>query len=438
VIYSKTGNSLTENVAVLKVTHELLKEGNIRVGKYCGDFIPPDTVGTSNKKKGIGKVIDIRLSGLDITVKTDIPEDKKIFRRRTEIREFAKHHNLQIGDKIYLERLDHRIFRLRPSTKQLTFIDLFAGIGGTRLAFEAAGCKCIFSSEWDKFAQQTYEANFNEKPHGDIRKIPSSEIPDHDILVAGFPCQPFSISGITKKNALGRPHGFDDTTQGTLFFEIKRIINDKRPMAFLLENVKHLKRHDQGRTFQVIMHALANELGYDVHEEVFDAVDYVPQHRERIFIVGFRKPVLFEFPHRNPAKRPKFRDILEKNVPDKYTLTDHLWNYLQDYARKHKEKGNGFQYGLTDLDGIARTMSARYHKDGAEILIPQNSGKNPRRLTPRECARLMGFTQLRPDFKIPVSDTQAYRQFGNSVVVPLVHDIAKQIIKALTSNYEEK
>ena len=438
MICSKTGNSLTENVAVLKVTHELLKEGNIRVGKYCGDFIPQDTVGTSNKKKGIGKVIDIRLSGLDITVKTDIPEDKKIFRRRTEIREFAKHHNLQIGDKIYLERLDHRVFRLRPLTKQLTFIDLFAGIGGTRLAFESAGCKCVFSSDWDKFAQQTYEANFGERPHGDIRKIPSSEIPDHDILVAGFPCQPFSISGITKKNALGKPHGFDDPTQGTLFFEIKRIINDKKPMSFLLENVKHLKRHDQGRTFQVIMHALTNELGYDVHEEVFDAVDYVPQHRERIFIVGFRKPVLFEFPHRNPVKRPKFRDILEKNVPDKYTLTDHLWNYLQAYAKKHKEKGNGFQYGLTDLDGIARTMSARYHKDGAEILIPQNSGKNPRRLTPRECAHLMGFTQLRPDFKIPVSDTQAYRQFGNSVVVPLVYDIAKEMAKTLTSNYEEK
>jgi DNA (cytosine-5)-methyltransferase 1 len=431
VICLKTGNSLTANVAVLKVTHELLKEGNIRVGKYCGDFIPPDTVGTSNKKKGTGKTIDIQLSGLDITVKTDIPEDKKIFRRRTEIREFAKHHNLQIGDKIYLERLDHRVFRLRPLTKQLTFIDLFAGIGGTRLAFEKAGCKCVFSSEWDKFAQQTYEANFGEKPHGDIRKIPSSEIPDHDILVAGFPCQPFSISGITKKNALGKPHGFDDLTQGTLFFELKRIINDKRPMAFLLENVKHLKRHDQGRTFEVIRHALADELGYDIHYEVFDAINHVPQHRERIFIVGFRKPTLFEFPHHVPAKKPKFRDILEKNVPDKYTLTDHLWNYLQAYAKKHKEKGNGFGYGLTDLDGIARTMSARYHKDGAEILIPQNSGKNPRRLTPRECAHLMGFTQLKKDFKIPVSDTQAYRQFGNSVVVPLVHDIALEIVKII-------
>jgi hypothetical protein len=193
VICLKTGNSLTENVAVLKVTHELLKEGNIRVGKYCGDFIPQDTIGTSNKKKGIGKAIDIRLSGLDITVKTDIPEDKKIFRRRMEIREFAKHHNLRIGDKIYLERLDHRVFRLRPSTKQFTFIDLFAGIGGMRIAFEKAGCRCFFTSEWDESACKTYEANFGEKPHGDIYKIQSSEIPDHDILLAGFPCQPFSI-----------------------------------------------------------------------------------------------------------------------------------------------------------------------------------------------------------------------------------------------------
>jgi DNA (cytosine-5)-methyltransferase 1 len=202
-------------------------------------------------------------------------------------------------------------------------------------------------------------------------------------------------------------------------------------MAFLLENVKHLKRHDQGRTFEVIRHALVDELGYDVHEEVFDAINYVPQHRERIFIVGFRKSTLFEFPRRNPVKRPKFRDILEKNVSDKYTLTDHLWNYLQAYAKKHKENGNGFGFGLTDLNGIARTLSARYYKDGSEILIPQENGKNPRRLTPKECARLMGFTQLRPDFKIPVSDTQAYRQFGNSVVVPLVHDIAKEIVRTL-------
>jgi len=421
---------------VIQLTAAAHKYGNLNI-RPCGkSFFPPDTVGGSTKTN-LGTPITIVAKGLPNPVRTDIPSDRKtgrtrwLFRERTWVKDFVRANAIMPGDTVTIRRISDRKYELIPHQRKLTFIDLFAGIGGTRLAFEKAGCKCVFSSEWDKFAQQTYEANFGEKPHGDIRKIPSSEIPDHDILVAGFPCQPFSISGVSKKNALGKPHGFDDPTQGTLFFELKRIINDKRPMAFLLENVKHLKRHDQGRTFQVIMHALADELGYDVHEEVFDAIDYVPQHRERIFIVGFRKPTLFEFPHHNPVKRPKFRDILEKNVPDKYTLTDHLWNYLQAYAKKHKEKGNGFQYGLTDLDGIARTMSARYYKDGAEILIPQNSGKNPRRLTPRECAHLMGFTQLRPDFKIPVSDTQAYRQFGNSVVVPLVHDIALEIVKII-------
>ncbi len=415
----------------IQLTSAAHKYGNLYLSRCGNDFFPEDSFGETSAKKGTGTPVTLKVYGLESTINTDIPKDKKIFRQRTWVKEFVRKNNLSPDDIVRINRLSKRVYEIEPVNRQLTFIDLFAGIGGTRLAFERAGCKCVFSSEWDKFAQQTYEANFGEKPHGDIRKIPSSEIPDHDILVAGFPCQPFSISGVSKKNALGKPHGFNDPTQGTLFFEIKRILRDKRPMAFLLENVKHLKRHDQGRTFQVIMHALADELGYDVHEEVFDAIDYVPQHRERIFIVGFRKPVLFEFPHRNPVKRPKFRDILEKNVPDKYTLTDHLWNYLQAYAKKHKEKGNGFQYGLTDLDGIARTMSARYHKDGAEILIPQNSGKNPRRLTPRECAHLMGFTQLRPDFKIPVSDTQAYRQFGNSVVVPLVHDIALEIVKII-------
>jgi DNA (cytosine-5)-methyltransferase 1 len=316
----------------------------------------------------------------------------------------------------------------------LTFIDLFAGIGGTRIAFERAGCKCVFSSEWDKFAQQTYEANFGEKPKGNIREIPSKEIPDHDILVAGFPCQPFSISGVSKKNALGKPHGFEDPTQGTLFFEIKRILKDKKPRAFMLENVKHLRKHDKTKTYGVIIESLKDELGYTIYDEVLDADSYVPQHRERIFIVGFREPTQFEFPHFEPEEKPRFRDILDKSVQKKYTLTDHLWGYLQEYARKHREKGNGFGYGLTDLDGIARTLSARYYKDGSEILVPQKNGKNPRRLTPRECANLMGFTQFRPDFKIPVSDTQAYKQFGNSVVVPIVYDIAKMIVVKLQEN----
>lgn len=315
---------------------------------------------------------------------------------------------------------------------KLKFIDLFAGIGGTRIGFEDAGCECVFSSEWDKFSQETYLANFGDKPLGDIRGIESSRIPDHNILVAGFPCQPFSIAGVSKKRALGKPDGFDDSTQGTLFFEIKRILQEKRPDAFLLENVKNLRSHDKGRTFEVILNVLENELGYTVYKEVINGKTYVPQNRERIYLAGFKENVLFKFPEHQPKTQPKFRDILEKEVPDKYTLTDHLWQYLQDYAEKHRKKGNGFGYGLTDLDGISRTLSARYHKDGSEILIPQN-GKNPRRLTPHECANLMGFTQLRPDFKIPVSDTQAYRQFGNSVVVPLIYDIAESILDALTT-----
>lgn len=417
---------------IIEISASDIKQSKIRIASCGPEFFPKDVYGDSSSKIGnTGKEITLLIEGFDEPIKTDIPRDKKIFRSRSWEKEFFQHHKVRPNDKLRIERISRREYRIQPQNKKFTFIDLFAGIGGTRLAFEKAGCKCVFSSEWDRFAQQTYEANFGEKPHGDIRKIPSSEIPDHDILVAGFPCQPFSISGVSKKNALGRPHGFDDPTQGTLFFEIKRILQDKKPKAFLLENVKHLQRHDKGRTFHVIMQALEKDLKYDVHYTVIDAINYVPQHRERIFIIGFKKPTLFEFPQYNPDKKPKFRDILEQNVPDKYTLTDHLWNYLQNYAKKHKKKGNGFGYGLTNLDGISRTMSARYHKDGAEILIPQELGKNPRRLTPRECANLMGFTQLRPDFKIPVSDTQAYRQFGNSVVVPLIYNIAYHLVKTI-------
>lgn len=431
MICLKTENNQNKSIVILPVTHELIKEGNVRVGKYCGDFLPQDTLGTSSKKKGMGKTIEIQLSGLDITVKTDIPEDKKIFRNRREIREFVQHHKLRQGDKVYLERLDHRVFRLRPATRQFKFIDLFAGIGGMRLAFEKAGGQCIFSSEWDDSACKTYEANFGEKPHGDICKIASSEIPDHDILLGGFPCQPFSISGVSKKNALGKPHGFDDPTQGTLFFEIKRILQDKRPLAFLLENVKNLRSHDKGNTYKIIRDTLEKDLGYTIYDQVIDAVSYVPQHRERIFIVGFREPLFFTFPQHCPERKPVLKDILDTNVPDKYTLSDHLWNYLQRYAEKHKANGNGFGFGLADPNGHTRTLSARYYKDGSEILIPQGKGKNPRRLTPIECARLMGFTQFKPDFQIPVSDTRAYKQFGNAVVVPVVYDIAKEIFNTL-------
>ncbi len=311
----------------------------------------------------------------------------------------------------------------------ITFIDLFAGIGGIRMAVENAGAKCVFSSEWDVYAQKTYEANFHEIPAGDITKINSIEIPDHDVLTAGFPCQPFSIAGVTKHNALGNAHGFEHVTQGTLFFDVARIIKEKKPKAFLLENVKNIKNHDKGNTFKVILNTLENELGYDVHYKVIDARTVVPQHRERIYIIGFLKPRLFSFPV-IPDKKPVFSSILEINVDTKYTLTDHLWEYLQAYAAKHKAKGNGFGYGLTELSGVSRTLSARYYKDGAEILIPQE-GKNPRRLTPRECARLMGF----PDsFKIVCSDTKAYKQFGNSVVVPIVELVANEIIRSLRDN----
>ena len=309
---------------------------------------------------------------------------------------------------------------------EFTFIDLFAGIGGMRLAFESAGGKCIFTSEWNKYSQITYASNFFEIPEGDITKIHASEIPDHDVLVAGFPCQPFSIAGVSKKRSLNRPDGFEDETQGTLFFDIVRILKEKQPRAFLLENVKNLKSHDKGNTFKVIEKKL-HGLGYDIHYKIIDASSVVPQHRERIFIVGFREPTNFEFPEL-PDSKLIFKDILEKNPDKKYTLTDGVWSALQRHAKNSKEKGNGFGYGLTDLDGISRTLSARYYKDGAEVLISQGRNKNPRRLTPRECARLMGF----PDnFEIPVSDSQAYRQFGNAVVPLVVKEIAKAIARQL-------
>lgn len=317
-----------------------------------------------------------------------------------------------------------------PENPKFKFIDLFAGIGGIRLAYQNLGGKCVYTSEWNEHSKKTYEANFGEVPFGDITKTGEDEIPDHDILLAGFPCQPFSIAGVTKKNALGKKHGFLDETQGTLFFDLARIIKHKKPKAFMLENVKNLVSHDKRKTFTVITETL-KELGYSLHYKVLDGKHFVPQHRERIIIVGFRNEIFegketFQFP-KLPEPTAKFKDILEPKPDSKYTLSNHLWNYLQNYAAKHKAKGNGFGFGLTDLNGISRTMSARYYKDGAEILIPQN-GKVPRRLTPREAARLQGF----PDtFVIPVSDTQAYKQFGNSVTVPLIQAVGKNIIKEL-------
>lgn len=329
------------------------------------------------------------------------------------------------------------------------FVDLFAGIGGIRMAFETIGGRCVFTSEWNEWAKKTYLANFDETGlfAGDITEVDAGMIPDHDVLLAGFPCQPFSIAGVSKKNALGRPHGFADKTQGTLFFDVKRILAEKRPAAFLLENVKNLVRHDKGRTFEIIMETLRDELGYKVvQSRIIDARHFVPQHRERIYIAGFRDKVDFDLDsldigsHQDPvlesilhpqngSEKPLFpyTEGVKGRVSARYTLSDHLWGYLQAYKEKHQQKGNGFGFGLFGPSDVARTLSARYHKDGSEILIKQK-GKAPRRLTPRECARLMGYPD---DFIIPVSDTQAYRQFGNSVVVPVLVAIAHHMKPAL-------
>jgi DNA (cytosine-5)-methyltransferase 1 len=353
--------------------------------------------------------------------------------------------------KAVLEVL-RRTIEAKPQrrTGSFTFIDLFAGIGGLRRGFEPAGGRCVFTSEWDKYSVKTYLANHtcDHDVVGDITKIPAASIPAHDLLLAGFPCQPFSIAGVSKKNALGRLHGFRCDAQGTLFFDVARIIEHHRPKAFVLENVKNLLSHDRGRTFEVIRHALEVELGYQVQFRTIDAKGFVPQHRERIFIVGFREKNDFDFKALDipdPQSGPRLGAILHPEdgseepdsrytegprarVSEKYTLSDHLWGYLQDYADKHRAKGNGFGFGLVGRGDVARTLSARYFKDGSEILIRQRGKANPRRLTPRECARLMGFESPRgSSFVIPVSDTQAYRQFGNAVVVPVVEAVARHM-----------
>lgn len=336
----------------------------------------------------------------------------------------------------------------KNATPAFTFIDLFAGIGGLRRGFESIGGKCVFTCEWDRYSQKTYHANFPGDEHkiaGDIRSVKEDVVPAHDVLLAGFPCQPFSIAGVSKKNALNRPHGFACETQGTLFFDVARIIRFHRPRAFLLENVKNLVNHDKGRTFKIIHDILAKELGYHVTWKVVDAKPWVPQHRERILIVGFRDLSDFSFDKfqmPDALDGPKLASILhpengtekqdkqytvgqQRAVLPKYTLSNHLWSYLKNYAEKHRLKGNGFGFGLVGPSDVARTLSARYYKDGSEILIKQK-GKPPRRLTPRECARLMGFEKPgKTAFNIPVSDTQAYKQFGNAVVVPVVEAVAR-------------
>lgn len=346
------------------------------------------------------------------------------------------------------ERILPSLGRHYDNRPTFRFIDLFAGIGGIRCGFEACGGHCVFTSEWNNFARKTYQENFpNHSAHslvGDITSVDEAEVPDHDVLLAGFPCQPFSIAGVSKKNALGRAHGFECTTQGTLFFDVARIIAAKRPKAFLLENVKNLLSHDRGNTFRIIIETLKNELGYEVLYRVIDGQHFVPQHRQRILIVGFRDKTGFSWDDLQlPEKgRTKISAILHPEdgsedteepyttgstakVNPKYTLTPKLWAYLRAYAEKHRKAGNGFGFGLVDENSIARTLSARYYKDGSEILVSRGKRKRPRRLTPRECARLMGFAD---NFAIPVSDTQAYRQFGNSVIVPVMKEVARIMV----------
>lgn len=314
------------------------------------------------------------------------------------------------------------------------FVDLFAGIGGLRMGFDHIGGLCVFTSEWDKWSQQTYKANFADRHEigGDIRQFSANPtlIPKHDLLLAGFPCQPFSIAGVSKKNSLGRPHGFLCDTQGTLFFETARIIKHHQPTAFVLENVRNLERHDGGKTFATIINVLQNELGYHIQYRVINSEAWVPQKRQRIFIIGFREQTDFnisELKLPKAADGPKLGSILETVVDDKYTLTPKLWQYLKEYKKKHNAAGNGFGYGLFGPNDVSRTLSARYYKDGSEILISQGPRKRPRRLTPRECARLMGFDSGEREFRIPVSDTQAYKQFGNAVVVPVARFIAERM-----------
>ncbi|MDF1607803.1 DNA (cytosine-5-)-methyltransferase [Hoeflea sp. YIM 152468] len=338
---------------------------------------------------------------------------------------------------IAMLQLMARNHRRPEAPARFRFIDLFAGIGGLRIGFENIGGKCVFTSEWDKYASETYRKNFQEDEEhvfaGDIREYTKDEeslakIPAHDVLLGGFPCQPFSIAGVSKKNALGRPHGFLDATQGTLFFDVAQIIKYHQPKAFLLENVKNLQRHDKGRTFATIMNVLENELGYKVETRVVSARPWVPQGRDRVFLVGFRdRSAQFSFDDMiiPNGPEPTLGSILLPQVETKYTLTPKLWDYLQDYKKKHEAKGNGFGFGLFGPGDVARTLSARYYKDGSEILIDQGKGKRPRRLTPKECARLMGFERGNRTWEIPVSDTQAYKQFGNAVVVPVVEAVAE-------------
>jgi len=393
----------------------------------------------------------------------DIRAALKQVRMRFKQRELAEHLSVDpktlarwesgaVNPPAYLLPALHQLLELNvlgsPEHPEFKFIDLFAGIGGMRLGFEAVNGKCVYTSEWNKYSQQTYRANFggHHRIDGDITKVDENTIPDHDVLVAGFPCQPFSIAGVSKKNSLGRAHGFACETQGTLFFDVARILKAKQPSAFLLENVKNLISHDKGRTYSIIRATLEKDLGYTLHAKIIDARHWTPQHRERIILVGFKKNTGFSWDDLDLPDisnvHPVLKDILHPEdgseqseihfttgtratVDPRYTLSNKLWKYLQDYSAKHKAMGNGFGFGLVGKNDVARTLSARYYKDGSEILISRGKNSNPRRLTPRECSRLMGFNTKERNFTIPVSDTQAYKQFGNAVVVPVIQEVAR-------------
>jgi len=365
--------------------------------------------------------------------------DRKLVRGRNSLPSLVVERLLQVIEERHSASVE--------TGRSFRFIDLFAGIGGLRKPFQEIGGQCVFTSEWDRFCQRTYGANYVDDPAehrlvGDIREYSSEpyRIPEHDVLLAGFPCQPFSIAGVSKKNSLGRPHGFLCDTQGTLFYDVAEIIRYHQPSVFMLENVKNLERHDGGRTFSTIMHVLKEELGYEVHHRVINSAPWVPQKRERIFIVGFRQKSLFSFDTLSiPDSTPVLGDILEEEVSSKYTLSPKLWKYLKDYRAKHEKAGNGFGYSLCGPGDVARTLSARYYKDGSEILIRQ-SRRRPRRLTPRECSRLMGFDTFQgSEFVInAVSDTQAYRQFGNAVVVPVVRAVASLLRPHLYETLSEQ
>lgn len=386
----------------------------------------------SSDNQNVAIISHYAITGHSVYHKEAVAEVKKLIQKEYDVEDI----NSVVAESAlqsYLYKLNDIPFP-GPEKEKFTFIDLFAGIGGFRIAMQDNGGKCIFSSEYDKYAQQTYFANYGEVPFGDITKNEVRQfIPKKfDVLCGGFPCQPFSIAGVSKKNSLGRKHGFDDEKQGNLFFHVADIIEQHRPKAFFLENVKNLVTHDKGNTFKVIKSTI-EELGYSFDKRVLDGKHFAPQHRERTIMVGFDKKVFgsdikFDFDRVDlPEANHKIKEILDSKVDSKYTLSDKLWNYLQEYAKKHKANGNGFGFGLVDLNGISRTISARYYKDGAEILIPQK-GKNPRRLTPHEAARLQGY----PDnFRIVVSDNQAYKQFGNSVVMPLIRAVGKEIVNII-------